>query len=221
MPIYKTKNEDFFKKWSPEMAYVLGFFAADGNMIKNKRGAHFIEFTNTEKNILTKIKRIIKTDLKISERKKKMPGKTVYRIQVGSKEIYNDLIKLGMTPNKSRTIVLPKIPKKYFSHFLRGYFDGDGCVNVCSYYKTGRNMLSTVINCNFVSGSDKLLKAIKNSLTDFGIVKGGSLCFCNRGYRLAFSINDSFALYNFMYKNSSDLFMPRKKLIFEKYFNKE
>ena len=25
------------------MAYVLGFFTADGNMIKNKRGAHFIE----------------------------------------------------------------------------------------------------------------------------------------------------------------------------------
>jgi len=44
MPIYKTKNENFFKKWTPEMAYVLGFFAADGSMVKNKRGACFIEF---------------------------------------------------------------------------------------------------------------------------------------------------------------------------------
>ena len=28
MPISKTLNQDFFKTWSPEMAYVLGFFAA-------------------------------------------------------------------------------------------------------------------------------------------------------------------------------------------------
>jgi hypothetical protein len=48
MPIYRAKNENFFKKWSPEMAYVLGFFTADGNMLKNKRGAHFIEFNTTD-----------------------------------------------------------------------------------------------------------------------------------------------------------------------------
>jgi len=40
MPIPKTKNEDFFKNWTQEMAYVLGFFTADGNMIKNNKGAH-------------------------------------------------------------------------------------------------------------------------------------------------------------------------------------
>jgi hypothetical protein len=42
MPIHKKVNQDFFKKWSPEMAYILGFFTADGSMAKNKRGAHFI-----------------------------------------------------------------------------------------------------------------------------------------------------------------------------------
>lgn len=41
MPVYKRVNKDFFKKWSNEMAYVLGFFAADGNMIVNKRGGQF------------------------------------------------------------------------------------------------------------------------------------------------------------------------------------
>jgi len=57
MPIFRTKNEDFFKKWSPEMAYVLGFFAADGNMLKNRRGAHFMEFTSTDKDIIVKIRK--------------------------------------------------------------------------------------------------------------------------------------------------------------------
>jgi len=67
MPVHKNKNEDFFKKWTPEMAYVLGFFAADGNMTKNKRGAHFIEFQSTDKEILDKIKRTLNSNLNIGE----------------------------------------------------------------------------------------------------------------------------------------------------------
>ena len=67
MPIYKTKNEAFFKKWSPEMAYVLGFFAADGTMIKNKRGAHFIEIQSADKEIVYKIRDVLKSNLYIGE----------------------------------------------------------------------------------------------------------------------------------------------------------
>lgn len=48
----KTLNQDFFKEWNPTMAYVLGFFAADGNMIRTKRGGHFISFHITDKIVL-------------------------------------------------------------------------------------------------------------------------------------------------------------------------
>ena len=37
------------------MAYVLGFFAADGTMIANNRGAHFIEFHSTDKQLLKQV----------------------------------------------------------------------------------------------------------------------------------------------------------------------
>jgi len=37
MPIYKEINISFFKKWDPEMAYILGFIFADGNIIYTKR----------------------------------------------------------------------------------------------------------------------------------------------------------------------------------------
>ena len=50
------------------MAYVLGFFAADGNMIKNKRGAHFIEFQITDKNLLEKIRELLGSNQKIAIR---------------------------------------------------------------------------------------------------------------------------------------------------------
>ena len=75
MPILKTKNENFFKKWSPEIAYVLGFFAADGNMTKNKRGAHFIEFQITDQDLLIKIKKLLGSNHKIGIRKKLSNGK--------------------------------------------------------------------------------------------------------------------------------------------------
>ena len=53
MPVYKQVNHQFFHKWNPTMAYVLGYFAADGCMIKNKRGAHYIEFTSIDKRLYT------------------------------------------------------------------------------------------------------------------------------------------------------------------------
>ncbi len=218
MPVYKTKNENFFKKWFPEMAYVLGFFAADGNMIRNKRGAHFIEFQITDKDLLIKIRGLLNSNHKIAVRKRAKKYKIIYRLQIGSKIIYNNLLKLGLTPNKSKTIKLPEIPNKYFIHFLRGYFDGDGCVNICTYRKKNRNKLSTLINAGFTSGSKKILEDIKNKLSKLNIIKGGTLYYSN-GYRVWFSIKDSYCLYNFMYNNlKNNLFLMRKKKIFEKYF---
>lgn len=40
--------ETFFDSWSSDMAYVLGFFAADGHMYKNKNGSCYVCFTSTE-----------------------------------------------------------------------------------------------------------------------------------------------------------------------------
>lgn len=112
MPIFRTKNENFFKKWSPEMAYVLGFFTADGDMTKNKRGAHFVSFYSTDKDLLEKVRLNLKSNLKVSARKlNSVYHKQAYVLQVGSKEIFKDLINLGMIPNKSLTIRMPAVPK--------------------------------------------------------------------------------------------------------------
>ena len=70
MPIQRNVNQDFFKKWSPNMAYVLGFFAADGNMIINKRGAHFIEFQINDLELLKNIRRALNSDHKITSRRR-------------------------------------------------------------------------------------------------------------------------------------------------------
>jgi hypothetical protein len=55
--------------------------------------------------------------------------KQCYKLGVYKKAIYDDLIRLGMTPKKSFTVRLPPdLPDEYVRHFVRGYFDGNGSV---------------------------------------------------------------------------------------------
>ncbi len=220
MPILKTKNENFFKKWSPEMAYVLGFFAADGNLTLGKRGNHYIEFTSCDKDIIEKIRAILGSDHKVSERKSpKENQKNSFRIQIGSKILFQDLIKIGFTPNKSKRLVYPKIPNQYFRHFVRGYFDGDGHVSEGIYQKWDRKIPSKLLLSGFTCGTKNFLQKLKSDLKRYKIIKGGTLYY-QKGYRLNFAINDSIGLYEFLYKDiSNGLYLARKKKIFEKYLN--
>ena len=88
MPIYKTKNDNFFKKWSSEMAYVLGFFTADGNMTKHKNGGCYIEFTSNDRKLLEIVKKSIASSNKISLRN--CNAGSCYRIQIGNKTIFEE-----------------------------------------------------------------------------------------------------------------------------------
>lgn len=208
-------NQDFFKVWSSEMAYVLGFFAADGCMIKNQRGGHFIEFHITDKEILMAIRRVMGSNHKISVRTRNPNHKMGYRLQIGSKEIFNDLRILGMTSRKSLILQMPPVPQRYVGHFVRGYFDGDGCI----YFKTlkfadrknPRKILQSIFSC----GSTAFLSSLHESLQLQG-VNGGSLKRKERGNELVLSHRDSVALYRIMYNNlgDSDIYLGRKYRLF-------
>ncbi len=217
MPIYKTKNEDFFKKWSSEMAYVLGFFTADGNMTKHKNGGCYIEFTSNDYEVLYKIKKIIGLDNKISWRNRN--SKIHYRIQMGSKVLYEDLISLGLTPNKSLTIKFPNISLVHLKHFIRGYFDGDGCVYFKQNWAKDRGKFRWVFQVRFTSGSKQFLEVFHSLLKDLKICKGGYLYHKNRGYELVFSHYDGLALFRFLYDNvSAEMYLERKYDIFQRAF---
>jgi hypothetical protein len=225
MPIYITKDENFFKKWSPEMAYILGFFCADGSMIRNKRGAHFIGFQIIDKDLLFDIRKTLNSNHKISVKKRRNTNqKTIYQLQIGSKEIYKDLMGLGLENRKSKRLSLPKIPVKYFSDFIRGYFDGDGNVIVCKYKRKARkNRINTILQSGFISGSRGFLEEIKNKLLELRIVKGGTLYYSSNAWRLYFSISDSKKLYFYIYNKQSiknRLFLKRKKIIFENFMGR-
>lgn len=215
----KKVNKDFFKKWSSEMAYVLGFFAADGYITVNKRGGQFWCFDIGDKKHIKQIRKIIQSDHKISIRKRRGGKYITYRMQIGSVEMCDDLRQLGFSENKTKSLVVPNVSPKYFSDFVRGYFDGDGHVWVGLIHKE-RKTKTLVINTGFTSCSKKFLDALNKKLELFasskGIIKRGN----GDSYRLNFSIISTLNLYKFMYNREcikNKLFLNRKKVIFEKF----
>lgn len=220
MPIFKKKNTNFFKKWSLEMAYVLGFFFADGSMFINPRGSHYIAFYSNDKLLLQKIKGTMDVAHKIGARKaRRDSGKKSYVLQVGSKSMFDDLKAFGLTENKNKNIRMPRIPARYISHFVRGYFDGDGNVTISLYRRRdrGNRMMKTML-AGFTSGSKNFLEDIRKCLRQRARLGGGTLYFANRGYRLYYSVDDSKKIYRFMYRGlRNSLFLERKKREFEAY----
>lgn len=199
------------------MAYVLGYFTADGNMIRNKRGAHYIEFQSTDKELIYSVRSLLNSNLKVSSYKRKENHKTVYRIQIGSKVMYSDLEHLGFMPNKSLKVKLPNIPSRYFTHFVRGYFDGDGCVNYSYYRRTDRkNSWYGALQVQFVSGCKNFLDDLYIRLREEASLQGGTRCF-SKGYRLAYSKFDSIRLFAFLYNDMRHrLYLKRKFVYFQK-----
>ncbi len=51
------------------MAYVLGYIAADGSLIKNKRGVHYLDFQSIDKDLPIKINKLLSAEHKIRKRK--------------------------------------------------------------------------------------------------------------------------------------------------------
>ena len=127
-------NERFFQKWNAEMAYVLGYIAADGSIIirKGRKSEQFIvNITSADKNHLIKIKNILRAKYKIGQ-KLSGSGNIAYQLQISNSEMAKSLIKLGILPRKTYSLSSLKIPGKYFADFVRGFFDGDGTVYIYS-----------------------------------------------------------------------------------------
>lgn len=224
--VYRLRkvDQDFFKRWTREMAYVLGYFAADGTMIRHKNGGHFIEFHSTDKCLIEMTRFAMKSTHRIGVRfpgKNKINHKVSYRLQIGSKEIFADLLALGFIQNKSKILRLPRIPIEYLADFIRGYFDGDGCIYFKRLKFADRKKRRWIVLSLFTSGSHGFLFALHRALKDYG-VNGGSLKNKERGFELVFSSKDSLALYKFMYNTASDtgLYLPRKYKLFRKAMRK-
>lgn len=120
---------------------------------------------------------------------------------------------MGFTQQKSRTLVFPKAPKKYFGDFVRGYFDGDGCVYLGQHYAKDRKKMKWTFTTSFTCDCKPFLESLHAALGARGL-RGGHIATKSRdsGYNLVFSRRDSLALYHLMYNTAEarNFCLPRK-----------
>ncbi|TLS37000.1 endonuclease [Pseudalkalibacillus caeni] len=189
-------NEHYFKTWSNNMAYILGFFVADGVINKDMQS---VGFAQKEKYLLEDIKR----ELNSNQPLYKNNSRDVYILMLHSKILKVDLMEIhGITPAKSNVVSFPNIPDEFMHHFVRGYFDGDGHVNYERY------------NVSFVGGSYHFMEQLKTVLENQKItsrikVKGKHVRLFITGRRTISKFAD------WIYKDK-DIYLKRKFQEFEK-----
>ena len=199
-------NVNFFETIdTEEKAYWLGFLYADGCI--TDRSVRLELQKSDESHIKNFQKAIGALDINLYHRKDIESS----LLCLNSVKMVKDLQKLGCIKNKTFLLQFPdnnKVPEKLINHFMRGYFDGDGCICVTSKTKVFQ-----------VTGLNTFLDVYENIL----------LNHCgnqNRAKRYAYKNNngiESFIysgknrltdIYNFLY-NNANIFLERKKKKFE------
>jgi DNA-binding transcriptional regulator WhiA len=122
-------NEYFFDELNEKSSYWLGFLYADGyvRMKDGKSGELKLKLKDTDKNHIEKFLKDIECEKPIKcgiDGKSKFCSVTVY-----SNLLVNRLFNLGCVNNKTQKIRLLRLNEPMMSHFIRGYFDGDGSVS--------------------------------------------------------------------------------------------
>ena len=187
-------NQDYFKSWSHNMAYILGLWFADGCIYGGKM--FDITLHKKDKYILKKIAEELGYKGSLYD----YVDRQASRINFSCVVIYNDIVALGGTERKSKTVLFPSVPKEYLPDFIRGYFDGDGCI---------MRLKNNRVNSAFTCGNKQFLDDLLVILKEEAGVQGGS--YDASSMSLRFGKKDTFKIGEYMYKNNPELFLLRKR----------
>lgn len=195
---YKVDVNYFDTIDSEDKAYFLGLLYSDGSVCSN-----FFYIKLADEDILQIFKDKIKYEGPIKYIPKPKPNwKGCYKLTINSKQLVQKLIDLGCTPNKTKTIEMPNIEENLIRHFIRGFFDGDGCLQL-------NNKLSHC-RIDFTSASKKFLEQLRPIITQQALTNG----YLGKEskyevWHLNYSGQQTKKILNWLYKDSS-IYMKRK-----------
>lgn len=194
-------NDHFFNTESPNMAYILGFWAADGN-VHSKENRMELELAVIDKEILVQINEILENERPIKEYEC-ANGYVKAKLLFWSKVIKEKFKEYGIVPNKtySKDFSFPfKMSEEYIIDYIRGFFDGDGCVKKSNSLTFELNSL----NKKFLEDISSFLQKKYNINTQLSITG------LNNVYRLYCYGEDAKKVYQILYTPGA-LFLKRKK----------
>lgn len=208
-----TFNFNYFDKIeTQDRAYFLGLLFADGCN-------HFLEgkvtigLNEIDKGILESFKVFLETErpfiykaarpCKSTKTGKVYESKPQYILALCSRHFCHALNELGMIPKKSLLLKFPAIDKNLYPDFIRGYFDGDGCIS--------HNKAITSIDLSLV-GTLEFLSHIKDYLLHNSPIKSIKIKPIGNAFILEISnILDALYFYDLIYKDSySEIRLQRK-----------
>lgn len=215
-------DTNFFEKIDTEQkAYFLGFMCADGYNC-NKKTSKYIRITlhKQDRHILEDFQSCIGSSYLLRESRDKYIS-----LQINGSKISDDLVKLGCVRAKTLILKFPtkeQVPSKLLNHYIRGYFDGDGCVwggeRKVMYFKS-RPQGRVVHNVKFnITSTPEVILGIQDELvtklgfsrnrvnTSKGIGQCVQLEYSGRGSLRKF--------HDYIYQNST-VFLKRKKEKFD------
>lgn len=188
---------------SEEKAYWLGFLFADGYIssdpIKNKKYPRYtIECSLQLEDLehLEKFRKFFKkrNDLIIDANR--------CRLELDSKHIWTVLNKYGCTPNKSLILQFPDKnifkDESLIKDFIRGYWDGDGCL---TYKRLNYPTITCISTENFLN---KVQKYFNTNKTLYNNSKSNDVTKV-----LKYNGKEAFEITNILYKNSK-IYLTRK-----------
>lgn len=125
------RNSHFFKQIdTPQKAYWLGFLYADGSVSSRNNE---VEISLKDLEHLQKFQKAIEaTNHRIQkvEDNRFLKLAVFYHFAIKDKNLHDDLISFGCVPNKTYIdLNIPDLKEELISHFIRGYFDGDGSLH--------------------------------------------------------------------------------------------
>ncbi len=198
---YFDINEDFFSKWSQEMAYVLGLIATDGCISKSGT----VSLCINDRELLEKVKLAMGSEHTIKPHKHQ---RALYGFRFARERLTTDLNNLGILPKKSHTIGFPNVPDVFMADFIRGVFDGDGSVY---FEKRSRDY---PVRAAFVSSSQEFIEKLEIALQRLGLPKRAIHEQKTKNgihYKFRYSHENSKKLFEIIYYNiQNGLFMERK-----------
>lgn len=172
-----TNNLIFDVINSAETAYILGFYIADGSISGNR-----LSFSLSEKDLdlLIQIKNYISPNAKIQHypekiNKQGIKSNAMCSLSITSEHICKTLENYGIGYRKTYKIksIANIIPKQFMWDFIRGYFDGDGCVSASNIKKVIKDKEYHHTNvCWTIISKDKLiLEEIQSFINSEGCTK--------------------------------------------------
>lgn len=199
-------RKPFNATWTPELAWVVGIIATDGNLSPD--GRH-LTIVSKDRQLLEAVQRCLGTAAKIGRRAGAFShGEKIYcHLQIGWVRCYEWLQSIGLTPRKSKTLGPIAVPDAYFWDFLRGCFDGDGS---CYSYYDPRWPRSYLFYWELCSASPHFLRWIRARIAGLVGLRG-AIAPSHREEILKYAKREATVLFEKMYANRKAPCLFRKR----------